>query len=78
MEGSVRSKKPFGHNGIQMSMKPGSIPEGVDHHDHPWDTFVDAQHRAEEEIEGSIGAVVQLGEELLVVYELNPKAKSRC
>ena len=28
-----------------MGMKPGVIPEGVDHHDHPHDPVIEAQYR---------------------------------
>jgi hypothetical protein len=36
MEGPVRAKQPVSDSGMQMGMKPGIIPEGVDLHDHAW------------------------------------------
>ena len=35
IEGPVRSKEPVCDDSVKMGMKPGVIPEGVDHHDHP-------------------------------------------
>jgi hypothetical protein len=52
-------------------MKPGVIPEGVDHHDHAKDAVIEARHRAEEHIEALLGAVAKLCQELSVVLEID-------
>ena len=71
MESPVRSKQPVGVNGIKMGMKPGVIPEGVDHHEHPQDAVIEARHRAEEDIEAFSGRMAQLRHELAVVLEMD-------
>ena len=57
MEDPVRSKVPIGDNGVKMRMKPGVIPEGVDHHDHPQDAVMEPQDSAEEHLKAVLGAM---------------------
>jgi hypothetical protein len=45
IEGPVRSKEPVCYDSVKMGMKPGVIPDGVDHHDHPQDPLIEAQYR---------------------------------
>jgi hypothetical protein len=44
--------------------------EGV-HHDHPRNAIIEAQHRAEEDLEAFLGTVAQLRQELAVVLEID-------
>ena len=71
VKGPVRSKKPVCDDGMKMGMKPGVIPEGVDHHDHPQDAVIKAQHRTEEHLQALVGAVAKPCQELPVVFEID-------
>ena len=71
MEGPVRSKQPRSDDGVKMGMKPGVIPEGVDHHDHPEDAVIKAQYRTEEHLQALVGAVAKPCQELPVVFEID-------
>jgi len=73
IKGPVWSKQPVGDNGMKMGMKPGIIPEGVDHHDHPQNAVIEAQHRAEEDLDAFLGTVAQLRQELAVVLEIDAR-----
>jgi hypothetical protein len=73
IKGPAGSKKPVSHDGVEMGMKPGVIPEGVDHHDHAEDAVIQAQHRAEEHLQALVGAMAKLCQELAVVFEIDAK-----
>jgi hypothetical protein len=45
----------------------------VNHHDHPRDAVIKAQHRAEEHLEALPGAVAKLCQEPSVVLEVDPQ-----
>ena len=47
---------------MKMGMKPGVIPEGVDHHDHPEDAVIQTQHRAEERLQALVRTVAELSQ----------------
>jgi len=66
-------EEPVGDDGVKTGMKPGVIPEGVDHHDHPRDAVIEAQHRAEEDLDAFLGTVAQLRQEFPVVFEIDPE-----
>ena len=71
MEGPVRAKQPVGDNDIEVRMKPGIIPEGVDHHSHAQYAVIEAQHGSKEDIQTFFGTVAQLRRELAVVLEID-------
>jgi len=78
MEGPVRAKQPVGDNGIEVWMKPGIIPEGVDHHNHAQYAVIEAQHGSKEDTQTFFGTAAQLRRELAVVLEIDAQQGSGC
>jgi hypothetical protein len=56
---------------MEMRMKPGVIPEGMDDHDHPEDAVIEAQQGSKEHLQALFGAVAKLCQELSVVLEID-------
>jgi hypothetical protein len=56
---------------MKMGMKPGVIPEDMDHHDHAQDAVIEAQHCAEKHLQVLLGGVAQLRQEFPVVLEID-------
>jgi hypothetical protein len=57
IRGPICSKQPVGDDGMEMRMKPGVIPEGMDDHDHPEDAVIEAQQGSKEHLQALFGAV---------------------
>jgi len=73
VEGPVWAKQPVGDNGVEVWMKPGIIPESVDHHNHTQYSIIEAQHGSKEDIQALLGAVAELRQKLAVVLEIDPQ-----
>ena len=71
MEGPVRAKQPVGDNGMEVWVKPGMIPEGMDDRNHAQDAVIEARHGSKEGLKALLGAVAELRRQLAVVFEIN-------
>jgi hypothetical protein len=51
MEGPVGPRQSRSDDGVKMGMKPGVIPEGMDHHDLAQYAVIMVQHRSKEKLQ---------------------------